>query len=148
MHQHSDGRLFLWTDDHFLVEIAPAKVDATQLFIDKYISDVPLDDALRTKLADTVASCMTCHSFRPDVHRAGPALGAVAGARLGSTNWDRYSMALKGADGEWSQDRLAAYINSPSNVVEGTSMPNPGVSDPVMRVEIAKLLLALREYNE
>lgn len=148
VHQHNDGRIFLWTDDHYVVELTPAKADATQKYIDEYIASAPIEDALRAKLADAAASCMMCHSFRPDVHRAGPALGAVAGSAPGATSWDGYSTAIMNAGGEWTQDRLAAYINAPSDVIAGTSMPDPGVKDAAVQAELSKLLLALKEHNE
>lgn len=147
-HQHNDGRIVLWTDDHYLVFLSPSKTDATVAFIDDYIAGLDLDDRTREKLRASVGECMVCHSFRPDMAQSGPALGAVAGARKGAGRYNNYSSALRNAGGRWDREALIAYIDNPSAVAPGTTMPDPGIGDPQIQAALADLLFALRENNE
>ena len=147
VHQHDDGRILLWTDDHYVVFLTPAQDDATQTFIKDYIAAAPVDSALKTKLADAVAACQMCHSFRAERHLTGPGLGAVADAPVAGAAWDGYSPALRNMNGVWSEEALVAYINAPSDFAPGTTMPDPGLDDPLVQREVAKLLSALKNNN-
>ncbi|NNL89937.1 MAG: hypothetical protein HKP25_12770 [Marinicaulis sp.] len=148
VHQHNDGRIVMWTDDHYIAFLEPARVDATQEFIESFIASAEWEGSVKTALQDAVAECGLCHSFRPDEHRAGPALGAIAETRIGATNWDGYSAAMTSKSGKWDQATLAAFFDDPDAVVPGTSMPDPALDDPATREAMAELLLAIRNHIE
>ncbi|NOX83609.1 MAG: hypothetical protein GXP06_11605 [Alphaproteobacteria bacterium] len=120
VHQHTDGRIVLWTDDEFVVFVTPAKQDATAQFIEDHVSASGLDAELKTQVQSAIEGCMQCHSFRPDEHQNAPGLGAIAGERFGSTKFAGYSAAMRAASGYWDEENLITFIEQPSQVVPGT----------------------------
>jgi cytochrome c2 len=145
--QHTDGRIILWTDDHYLVFLTPSGMDATALFVQDYLAEASMSETLRNKVSGALDACITCHSLRPDENRAGPPLGAVAGARPGGTSWTGYSSAMRAAGGVWDEKRLAAFIDDPDSVIPGSTMPDPGIEDPDVRAELVELLQALERRH-
>ena len=148
IHQHNDGRLVLWTDDGYLVFLQPAQLDATAQRIERYIRNASLDDGRKTQLKTAVDGCMLCHSFRSDVHAAAPGLGAIGEKPFASTAFENYSPALANADGSWDFETLSAFIDAPDAVAPGTIMSDPGIDDPLVRDELAKMLIWLKNDNE
>jgi cytochrome c len=76
------------------------------------------------------AMCASCHDIGPLPRNIfGPYLTGVVGRKAGTAKGFRYSQAMKNADFVWTDDRLRAFLRSPSDVVPGTAMRFWGVSD-------------------
>lgn len=148
VHQHTDGRIVLWTDDEYMVFLSPAKEDSTARFIADYIDNASIDVSLKNKLTAAVEACSQCHSFRPDAHQNAPGLGAIYGAPIGNTSYGAYSDGMRNAAGRWDRQNLTDYLRDPSAVIPETIMPNPGIEDSETLREIVFLLEALSNNNE
>lgn len=89
--------------------------------------------------------CASCHAARagaPD--RNGPNLFGVVGTPLGRTSPTfSYSYALRTASGRWTPERLDHWLAGPQVVVPGTSMPDPGLRDPLDRADVIAFLCGL-----
>jgi cytochrome c len=68
----------------------------------------------------------------------------VVDRRIASEFEYPYSQALKQMQGVWSEDKLNAFIRSPSTFAPGTKMNFPGVADPEEREAIIRFL---RHYH-
>ena len=55
-----------------------------------------------------------------------------------------YSAALKNAGGQWTEDRLQAFLTSPEQFAPGTVMPNPGLSPEAVKA-LTEALMAKDE---
>lgn len=86
--------------------------------------------------------CASCHSVGPSARAGfGPQLNAVFGRRAGSTPDFRYSPAMVKSGIVWNDKTLAAFIDSPGDLVPGTKMRFWGMSD---RKQVGDLLAYLR----
>ncbi len=69
------------------------------------------------------ALCKSCHTFNDGgANGAGPNLWNVVGRPVAGHPGFAYSGALKAAGGNWSLDRLDAYIKNSQEYVPGTAM--------------------------
>ena len=74
--------------------------------------------------------CASCHAVGPSARAGfGPQLNAVIGRRAGSTPDFRYSPAMLKSGIVWNEKTLAAFLDSPADVVPGTKMRFWGMSD-------------------
>ena len=89
--------------------------------------------------------CASCHAARagaPD--RNGPNLYGVVGKPMGRVSPGfSYSYALRTASGRWTAARLDRWLAGPQAVVPGTSMPDPGLRDPLDRADVIAFLCGL-----
>jgi cytochrome c len=86
--------------------------------------------------------CASCHSVGPSARAGfGPQLNAVIGRRAGSTPDFRYSPAMARSGIVWNDRTLAAFLDSPGDLVPGTKMRFWGMSDPK---QVGDLLAYLR----
>ncbi|MDH3254814.1 MAG: PQQ-dependent sugar dehydrogenase [Acidobacteriota bacterium] len=148
VHQHSDGRLVLWTDDKSLIFLTVAVQSFVTEFMDDYIANADYDDIQRNQIKVALGRCMECHSFEPRVHTNSPSLAAMFGASIGSTDYRGYSEALKGRDGRWSRADLAAFLEDPAAYAPGTTMPDSGIDDPFILEQLVNLLEAVGNTAE
>lgn len=75
--------------------------------------------------------CTICHSASGDAgHKLGPNLWGIAGRRKAAYRDFRYSQALRGIGGTWTDADLAAYLHNPRRYAPGTSMALAGIRDP------------------
>lgn len=129
VHQHTDGRLVLWTDNEELVFLeATQRYDEGAQF-EEYLRSYDISSRLENRLRTAIDGCAECHSFTPDVHRAAPALGRVFGDPVASTDFGNYSDALKSKGGTWTKESLRAYLMDPQAFAPGTTMPYSGIDD-------------------
>lgn len=140
VHQHTDGRIVLWTDKQQLIFITPSQRQAEGDFIADYIDAAKLSGAMKNKLALAIDTCGTCHSFVAGDDAKAPSLARIYGADIASTGYAGYSRALKAKRGRWDRDALEAFIADPDGFAPGAAMPNPGVDDPQVRAEVVSLL--------
>jgi glucose/arabinose dehydrogenase len=111
----NDGRLLAWTDDAALVTIEPAEGnDGETLF---------------------ATQCSGCHGIVDGMaHRLGPDLHGIVGRGIASASgYDEYSPALRAQRGEWSVERLDAFLKNPQQAVPGNAMAIAGVADDEQR---------------
>jgi cytochrome c2 len=117
-----DGRILAWTDDADLVTLEPAKGnDGATLF---------------------ATQCSGCHSIADGMsHRLGPDLHGVVGRQVAAASgFGEYSEALRAQKGEWTKERLEAFLSDPQAAVPGTSMGFAGVSDAKQRAALIEYL--------
>ena len=148
VHQHSDGRLVLWTDDKYLIFLTPAEQSFVAEFIEGYIADASYDDTQRNQIEVALGSCMECHSFEPGIQMDAPSLAGIFDAPVAATRYGGYSEALEGRDGLWSRAELAAFLQDPVAFAPGTTMPDPEIDDPFVLDELINLLEAISNTAE
>lgn len=89
--------------------------------------------------------CASCHSIGPSARAGfGPQLNGLFGRRAGSTPDYPYSPAMARAALVWTDKTLAAFLDSPSDVVPGTKMRFWGMSN---ESQVADLLAYLRSHQ-
>jgi cytochrome c len=86
--------------------------------------------------------CASCHSVGPSARAGfGPQLNALHGRRAGTTPDFHYSPAMAKSGIVWNEKTLAAFLDSPGDLVPGTKMRFWGMSDPK---QVGDLLAYLR----
>jgi len=96
--------------------------------------------------AGTFKICQACHNGEKGAgNKVGPALWGVVGRKTGSVDGFGYSEAMKGKGGEWTYDRLAAFLNNPKGYVPGTKMVYNGVKDPAQLADLLAYLGTLSD---
>ena len=83
VHQHGDGRIFLWTDRRKIFILSPAQESGADSRIEDALSSY--DAEKRAAIKTAFKSCVECHSIHPDQHRTAPSLSGVFGRTMGST---------------------------------------------------------------
>lgn len=69
--------------------------------------------------------CYSCHNVDHPRTRMGPHLMGVVGRKIGAVEDYKYSAALQEANANgdiWTQEKLAAFIASPSKTLPGNAM--------------------------
>jgi cytochrome c2 len=109
-----NGMIALWTDDTQLQFIG---VDQKRL---------EADIRPAAALNDTLfVACMYCHHFGPTkVSDSAPTLSRLFARKIGSDNY-RYSAGLRNKEGNWNEARLREFLTRPDKFANGTSMPQP-----------------------
>ena len=96
--------------------------------------------------ASTFKACQACHSGdKGGANKVGPALWGLVGRKAGAHEGFTYSEAMKSKGGEWTYDRLAAFLNSPKAYVPGTKMVYNGIADPEKLAELLAYLGTLSD---
>jgi aldose sugar dehydrogenase len=142
-HQHTDGRIVLWTDARDLIFISREDTP-TGVFIDQLIDGMAIDDDRRTRLKNAVEACAQCHSF--DTTESGPtapSLVTVFERSIASSEFELYSDALRARSGAWTAKELSRYLADPNAYAPGTTMPSPNV-DPELIDDLIQVLQALK----
>lgn len=86
--------------------------------------------------------CASCHSVGPSARAGfGPQLNGLHGRRAGTTPDFHYSPAMAKSGIVWNEKTLAAFLDSPGELVPGTKMRFWGMSDPK---QVGDLLAYLR----
>jgi cytochrome c2 len=113
-----DGRLLLWTDDGALVTLEPT-----------------------SEMSGATAfgmQCSGCHQIADgQSHRIGPDLYGVLGRKIaGADGFDDYSPAMQRLGGEWTRERLDAFLRDPQAFAPGTTMAFEGIPDDAQRAAL------------
>ncbi len=90
--------------------------------------------------------CATCHTF--DVgggNKVGPNLWGIVGSAKGSRAGYKYSAALAGAGGTWTEADLDAYSTNPRAFLPGTKMTFAGIKREKDRANLVAFLKTLSE---
>jgi cytochrome c len=100
-------------------------------------------DANKGKAA--FGACQVCHSVvKGGSNGLGPNLYGVVGRKAASLPGFYYSAALKGSKITWTNDKLKAWITSPSKLVPGNRMAFAGISDPKKADDVVAYLGTLK----
>ncbi|MEL6724083.1 MAG: c-type cytochrome [Pseudomonadota bacterium] len=91
------------------------------------------------------AKCASCHTIdEGGANGTGPNLYATLGAAKQSHTGFSYSGALASTEGDWSWDRMDAWLENPSSYARGTSMAFAGLKRDDER---AAMLVYLASYS-
>lgn len=91
--------------------------------------------------AQVYRACVSCHALESGLHLSGPSLGDVWNRPAGrASGFTRYSAGLRDAGFLWDAVSLDAWLESPSGMIEGTTMTFRGVSDPKARSDLVTFL--------
>ncbi len=98
------------------------------------------------KGAGLAKACGACHNFEKGAAaKVGPPLWGVVDREVATMPGFSYSEALKGKGGQWSYDKINAFITSPKGYAPGTKMTYAGESDPQKRADIIDYLHTLAD---
>ncbi len=142
VHQHTDGRIVLLTEDDRVIFLTPAERQAEQIFVSDYVRERPA--AVRERLTHAIATCTQCHSFAAGEHASAPSLARVYDANIAAAPFAFYSDGLRNRSGRWSHNALMAFLDNPQAFAPGTTMPDPGIDDEVTRQELVNMLEEMR----
>ena len=79
-------------------------------------------------IGGVLTACLSCHTFEhSNPTSTAPSLADVMDRRIGADTFDKYSDAMRHADGKWTRERLVRFLQNPQSVVPGTRMPSPGL---------------------
>jgi cytochrome c2 len=88
----------------------------------------PNDDVARGR--EVFKRCEGCHSTQRGQHLFGPSLAGIVGRPAGKLKGYAFSDALASQKFTWTPERLARWVgDEPKNMVPGTRMEFPGISD-------------------
>jgi cytochrome c2 len=74
-------------------------------------------------------SCMNCHHVgTTNQSHTAPSLSRILNRKIASDDFANYSEAMKGVDGNWTEERLRLFLLNPEKLVPGTSMPQQDLS--------------------
>lgn len=80
--------------------------------------------------------CGACHKVEDGKNGAGPSLYGVVGRDIASVDGFKYSDALTAVEGEWTLDKLSAWITNPRDFAAGNRMGFPGLKDEQDRANV------------
>ena len=90
--------------------------------------------------------CSACHvADQGGANRVGPGLWGVFGADIAAHDGFNYSDALQGLEGNWTVDKLNAYLENPRGFAPGNRMAFAGLRSEEDRAAIIAYLHSLSE---
>ncbi len=89
------------------------------------------------------AKCKACHKV-DGKNGVGPHLDGVVGRVTASVEGFKYSDAMKAHAGEWSPERIDAYLADPKGTVPGNKMAFAGLKKPEDRANVIAYLQSLQ----
>jgi cytochrome c2 len=84
--------------------------------------------------------CKACHKVEDGKNVVGPHLHNVIGRPVASVDGFKYSSALLDLGGDWTPDRLDAFLTKPSDYAKGTKMTFAGLTKEEDRVNVIAYL--------
>ncbi|WP_172291901.1 PQQ-dependent sugar dehydrogenase [Pseudoruegeria sp. HB172150] len=147
VHQLPDDTIVLWTDSHELIFLSPLEGGEGEQFIDRHLAAMDLPEDTRTAIAAALDHCSDCHSFSRGENRIGPSLTNVFDEPVGRADPFEYSEAMASASGEWTAERLKAFLRDPEAEIPGTAMPDPEIEDEAVLDGVVEILKVLHEQE-
>jgi len=90
-----------------------------------------------------VGLCKVCHAFnKGGAAVVGPDLYGVVGRKIASVEGFNYTAALKAHEGDWTFEKLDAWLTNPATFAPGTMMAFPGIPDTKKRADVIAYLNA------
>jgi cytochrome c len=89
------------------------------------------------------SQCSICHSPQPGRNIIGPSLFGVVGRHSGQIPGFHYSQANLRSGLTWNVATLDRYLTNPQQIVPGTLMTYPGLTDPLKRTALIAYLATL-----
>ena len=87
--------------------------------------------------------CKVCHAFnKGGAAVVGPDLYGVVGRKIASVEGFNYTPALKAHEGDWTFEKLDAWLTNPATFAPGTMMAFPGIPDTKKRADVIAYLNA------
>ena len=134
----ADGnRIFLWTDEAHLLQLKAIEPDITFL---------EMVNKLRPEIRDVLLECASCHQFEDRDSTGGKiSLANVYKRRIAIGPDELYSPAFlsrRGTKFWWDKWKLDKFLESPSELIPGTTMKFGGIEDWHTRQEIIAFLIA------
>jgi cytochrome c2 len=125
--EQRDGTVVLKTDDNVLIFMRPVEITPGLSAVERG--------------AIYATTCMGCHTVGGDggVGLA-PSLTGVVGRDIASLGGFEYSPALSALEGEWTRERLHAFIANPDSAVPGTFMR---LYEPIPSIQIDDIITYL-----
>lgn len=80
--------------------------------------------------------CAACHAVEDGMNKVGPHLYGIVGADIASVDGFNYSAALTDLEGEWTMERLSAWLEDPRGFAPGNRMGFPGLKDEADRAAV------------
>ena len=88
-----------------------------------------------------VALCKVCHTFnKGGTTLVGPNFYGVVGRKIASVEGFSYTPGLKAHEGDWTFDKLDAWLTNPAVFAPGTMMAFPGIPDTKKRADVIAYL--------
>lgn len=140
LHQHTDGRIVLWTDNQELVFLTAQDLSSPAEALGAYIAAMDAPARVRDGFEAAMGRCMECHALTEGDHTNAPSLARIHGDQIASTDFAYYSDALSSMSGTWSDERLDAFLADPQAVAPGTAMPAMDSNDPAVRAAVIAYL--------
>ena len=96
-----------------------------------------------TKGASVFNKCKACHKV-DGTNATGPHLNGVVGRAVASVDGFGYSDAVKALGGDWTPDRLDAWLTNPKAFAAGTKMGFAGLDKVEDRADVIAYLASLK----
>jgi len=118
----------------------PAEDPAQQMSFDELLAQADVSAGQRV-----FKQCAACHKVEEGVNAVGPSLYGVVGRPVHAISDFQYSDALKALDGEWTAERLDAFVTDPKAYAPGTKMTFNGLSNPQDRANVIAYLQSVAQ---
>ena len=145
VHQHTDGRIILWTDNEKVVFISRIGVGAYKAVVDQALGALPASE--RSHVRAAFDRCLQCHSLNPNGTEAAPGLAIAYGRKIADSRYSGYSPALRQRSGTWTASNLKAFMIDPGAFARGSTMP-AGTLMPADADGVIAILKALATVKE
>ncbi len=126
-----------------LIHCAALALGATLFYASPLLADLTEDLATADiKAGEKVfRKCKACHTADPDGRNmTGPNLYGIVGRKVAAVEGFSYSSAMAEYGGEWTPERLDAYLTKPRAVVKGTKMSFAGLPKDKDRINLIAYL--------
>ncbi len=130
-------------DDQAALEAEDAPADETAAEATPAAASGMLADADVEKGEKVFKKCAACHKLEEGKNVVGPYLYGVVGRPVASAEGFNYTDAMKEYGGDWTPERLDAYLAKPRDVVPGTSMSFAGLRKEEERINVIGYLDSL-----
>lgn len=103
--------------------------------------EAALADADLAKGERVLKKCAACHTVEPGgKKKLGPNLYGIVGGPVAAVNGFKYSKALAAYGGDWTVERLDAFLTKPKKEVKGTKMSFAGLKKEQDRANLIAYL--------